>query len=153
MTKPKAKKTKKADDTGTYDTLKVNPVEAEQSLKKPARQVELEQKLAQVINERDKAQAALEIIVRENAGELDEDIAMDFAGLGAELLPAVQSVRELRRRLKDVLAVMERGRFAQVTPAGPDQSLVRSMAAWIQHAVNTSEVDRIKAMELLSRVP
>lgn len=88
MTKPKTKKS-------PQPTTKAKPPP-----KRTEHEAQLEEALGATRSDLEKAQGVLDIILRECAGESDEDIALDYGGTGWEKHEAVQVVRGLRQRSK-----------------------------------------------------
>lgn len=71
-----------------------------------------EMKLAYVALESQLAdeKGKLDIIARENAGEPDDELAVDYGGMGLESDPAVASTRELRKQLAEALRERDEAR-------------------------------------------
>lgn len=58
--------------------------------------------------ELEKATGQLDIITRENAGEPDDSLAVDFGGLGWENHPAIESTRTLRKAHTTLRGLVEK---------------------------------------------
>jgi hypothetical protein len=53
--------------------------------------------------ELERLRGVLDIIVRENAGEPDDELAIEYGGTGYEKHPAVESTRRIRAELREAL--------------------------------------------------
>lgn len=151
MTKPK----KSLDDTASYKILKKAPYESEKAkaakarakvkAKKPSTKgpTHYELRVSDLEGGLKRAEGILDIIVRENQGEPDEDLAIEYGGTAYEKHPAVQTTRVIRQRCKDL--------EQKLLAADAASPRVLALEAWIQNAVKTAQLDFSTANELLKK--